>query len=221
MKFSLPKIRIDWPNHTIGFFSALFGILVAFELEEWRERKNQEELTSNAFYRLMMEIEFNQNSLHVNVNESLNSIKVLQELLGRVNEQFMFMGTRQDVDSINISFPNLITIDTTASSRFPAHFHMGSITTIPQHSSAWESAKASGVLNYMSYEKVFSLTSIYNYQAITAELQHIAQLTKEAGNLTSRSQLTEFLGQLKESLLVIKRSTDDYDQFISILRAAE
>ena len=49
MKSFLSSYKIDWANHIIGFFSALFGILIAFELEEWRDEKNQIEIARVAF----------------------------------------------------------------------------------------------------------------------------------------------------------------------------
>lgn len=55
--------KIDWPNHAIGFFSALFGILIAFELDQWRETRNHQEEARNAFDKLKQEIQINKNSL--------------------------------------------------------------------------------------------------------------------------------------------------------------
>jgi len=62
MKFS--SWRVDWPNHLIGFFSALFGILIAFELDEWREAKNNREEAHNAFDKIKQEIQINKGALH-------------------------------------------------------------------------------------------------------------------------------------------------------------
>ena len=39
----IPDLRIDWPNHIVAFFSALFGILIALELDERREDTKETE----------------------------------------------------------------------------------------------------------------------------------------------------------------------------------
>ncbi|MCU0358961.1 MAG: hypothetical protein MUE95_15460, partial [Cyclobacteriaceae bacterium] len=93
------KQRIDWPNHLIGFFSALFGILIAFELDEWRERNNQRELADMAMERMMTEVEFNQNMLHSNVEENAFRLAVFIGLLDKLNDQLLFTGTRDEADS--------------------------------------------------------------------------------------------------------------------------
>jgi hypothetical protein len=224
-KRKLPKVPIDWPNHTIGFFSALFGILIAFELDSWRERRNQEDLVAQAFERLKTEILINQNSLHSNVRDNLEKINKLKSVLKKVNEELMYTGTRVEADSINRKFGGLIFIEAErAESKpglFPIHISSSSLALVSYHTAAWESAKATGVLNFMGYEQVLTLSSLYNYTTIFDEQSLIRQLTRKADDITTRSQLVFFLSELEEAYLVISRELDSYDQFVNMISLSE
>lgn len=222
-KLSLAKYNIDWPNHLIGFFSALFGILIAFELDEWRERHNQQELADIAFSRMLTEIEFNQNILHANLNENLERIKVLDRLTEQLNDQLLFVGAATLADSINQHYSDYIHIENDNGQTYPpgspVHVVVSSLSMIPQHTSAWESAKATGALNYLGYERVIALSSVYNYSSIVEELEAIHELSKKADDITTRSQLRFYLGEVEKSLKIVERELAEYDQFVSILKS--
>jgi hypothetical protein len=223
-KLRFQRLKIDWPNHVIGFFSALFGILIAFELDEWRERNNQREMALTAFERMKSEIDFNRNILHANVKQNLELIQVLNGLTDQLNDRLLFTGSRQAADSINQTFPGYIFIETEIPDRktgYPVHIGVGSMAMISLHTSAWESAKATGVLNFMDYEKVIALSSIYNYSTIVDELLTIRQMTRKADDITSKAQLLLFLSEAAESLNVIERELAEFDQFVNILKSLD
>lgn len=221
-KLRFQNLRIDWPNHVIGFFSALFGILIAFELDEWRERNNQREMALTAFERMKSEIDFNRNILHANVKQNLELIQVLNGLTGQLSERLLFTGSQEEADSINQTYPGYIFIETeTSEIGYPVHMGVGSMAMISLHTSAWESAKATGVLNFMGYEKVIALSSIYNYSTIVDELLTIRQMTRKANDITSKAQLSMFLSEAEESLIVIERELAEFDQFVNILRSLD
>lgn len=217
------KLKIDWPNHMIGFFSALFGILIAFELDEWRERQNHQELAAAAFERMKSEIDFNRNVLHANVKQNIERVQVLDRLTEKLNDRLLFTGTVGEADSLNHYFSGYIFINTEEKgdkeSGYPAHIGVSSMTMITQHTSAWESAKATGVLNFMDYERVIALSSVYNYSIILEELHTIRQMTKKADDITTKAQLQFFLSEVAESLSVVQRELAEYDQFVNMLNA--
>jgi len=221
-KLSLTKYNIDWPNHVIGFFSALFGILIAFELDEWRERHNQKELADIAFNRMLAEIEFNQNILHANVNANMERIHVLDELTEKLNDRLLFVGDTTEVDSINQNYADYILVEKRADSRhagLPVHIVVSSLVMAPQHTSAWESAKATGALNFLGFERVIALSSVYNYANIIEELKVIHTLSKSADDITTKAQLKLYLGEVEKSLRIVQRELSTYDQFVSILNS--
>lgn len=172
-----------------------------------------------------MEIEFNQNVLHTNVKQNLEMISMLHRFSEKINEHLLFIGSLKDADSVNNLFTGYLYINTVGfdkkSSTFPAHISIGSMPVMTQHSSAWESAKATGVLNFMGYEKVLGLSSIYNNTNILDELNIIKQLIKRSSEITSKTQLGYFLSDIEESLRVIERELIVYDQFVSMLKSME
>jgi hypothetical protein len=51
--------KIDWPNHIIAFVSALLGILIAFQLEYYREEHKEDEELSKALIIVKKKVENN------------------------------------------------------------------------------------------------------------------------------------------------------------------
>lgn len=222
----LPRLKIDWPNHIIGFFSALFGILIAFELDEWRERNNALELAKSAFENLMKEVDINQNILHENVTLNLKSIDKIQEVLVKVDKSLIFIGTRKEADSINKTFGKLLFIDIADSLTrirpvWPVHIGMSNIAVPSLQTSAWESAKATGALNSMPYEKVVSLSFVYNDSKIIDELVHIRSLLRKSDRITTKSELIILLEEAKRSHNVLENELIEFDQFVNMLEAMD
>lgn len=224
MKFS--AWRVDWPNHLIGFFSALFGILIAFELEEWREAKNHQEDARNAFEKTKKEIQDNKNALHVTVNTNLHLLDLLEvELLPFINERLEYSGSAKAGITINAkvkSVAKIILNDTlSASVKGPVLINMGSLLHPTLLYSAWESARESGVVNYIEYEKVLAISYLYNIPRITDELHEIRILLRKADEISTRSNLKELLKELRESHLLIQSELINYDVFVSIIEQME
>ena len=230
MKLKVPsrlsQFPIDWPNHVIGFFSALFGILIAFELDQWRERKQEEQIALNAFNKLKLEVQINNNSLHEMVTTNQQSLSLMaQKILPLLNESLQFIGTPEQADSIN-SNPDLVSIvfvDTSdqVNKLLPVHIVMGNMLQPIIHNSAWESAKATGALNFMDYEQVLSLSSLYGSPRITDELGQVKKLIQTADQVASKSQLTKLLRDLKKAHAIIDQELTQHDSFVSIIGQME
>ena len=202
MKFS--SWRVDWPNHLIGFFSALFGILIAFELDEWREAKNNQEEAHNAFDKIKQEIQINKGALHEAVKTNLQFLELLElELVPHIDDKLDYKGSSKEAVEINAKVQAIARInltDTLSSSiKSPITINMGSLLHPTLHYSAWESAKATGVINYIEYEKVLTISYLYNIPRITDELQEIRTLIRRSDEITSRSGFEKLLIELKES----------------------
>jgi hypothetical protein len=227
MKFSTSQYKIDWPNHVIGFFSALFGILIAFELEEWRDEKNQIEIARIAFENLKKEVQINQNSLRENIAINVKHLKSLQALLNRMDNQLGFIGSKEEADSINRNFSQVAFIEwddvvnnnTLVKPIVIIGLHNITIPMI--QSSAWESAKATGALNLMDYEKVLSLSSLYNPPRILDELGQIRNFLRNSDNILSKKELSILLSEMEKAHWSIESELQTFDQFVNILNAME
>lgn len=98
---------------------------------------------------------------------------------------------------------------------------MGSLLHPTLHYSAWESAKATGVINYIEYEKVLTISYLYNIPRITDELQEIRMLVRRSDEITSKSGFEKLLIELKESHHLIQAELANYDIFVNIIQDME
>jgi len=219
--------KVDWPNHTIGFFSALFGILIAFELDQWRENENNKDDAHNAFLKIKQEVQINKDILHETVNTNLRLIDLLEiELVPFINDRLEYKGPTEKAAEINQNVQpigRIIIGDSLAAFiTSPALINMGSLLRPALHNSAWESAKATGVINYIEYEKVLSISSLYNSPRIMEELSEIKSLLRNADEIKTKDALVSLLKELRASHLLIQSElTNYYDVFVSIIEGME
>jgi hypothetical protein len=227
LPISFPHFNIDWPNHIIAFFSALFGILIAFELDEWRERRKEQELAQSAFANLRNEVGINKNLLHENIRANLQVIRSLQGVLPSIDKNLVFHGSTQQADSINKKFGRLIFVnlaDSIQSGRqwsWPVHFGVGNISIPSLQVSAWESAKATGALNFLPYERVLSLSFVYNDAKIIDELAEIRNLWRNSDGIKNKSDFTKLLSEMEKSHQILERELVEFDQFVNMLEVME
>lgn len=224
MKFR--EWKVDWPNHLIGFFSALFGILIAFELDQWRESKNNEEDSRNAFEKIKVEIQTNKETLHAVINANLKLLELLEsEFIPHINDQLGYNGSTKSAIAINSKvYPAAIIHipDTSvANINSSASINMGSLSRPILHYSAWESAKATGVINDLEYEKVLAISYLYNAERILEELQEIRLLLRRSDGINSKIGLEKLLSELKGSHIIIQTELDDYDTFVNMVQGME
>jgi len=219
------KNSIDWANHLIAFFSALFGILIAFGLEQWREERDQQELVRTAFENLRKEIQLNQNTLHESVKNNQEQLTTLSRLSDHLDDQLMFAGSRAVADSINKNFSTLVFIDTKSSTghqhKYPMFISMGNLTIPSMQTSAMESAKATGALTWMNYEKVLSLSLVYNDVRITDELGEIKRLWRQSEDVQTKSDLTRLMADLLQAHRNLEAELEQFDTFVNMLNAME
>ncbi len=218
----LPAWKVDWPNHLIGFFSALFGILIAFELDQWREAKTNEEDALNAFDKIKQEIQINKAALHGVVNGNLQLLAVLEsELIPTINDKLGYQGSAKAALQINSKvhpIARIEIIDSVSSQINTAvTIHMGSLSHPTLHTSAWESAKATGIINHLEYEKVLTISYLYNIDRILEELREIRILLRKSDEINSKAGLRTLLSELKESYAIIQIELANYDIFANMI----
>ena len=59
--------KIDWRNHFVAFLSALLGILIAFQLEDYSDNKQKEEELEIIIKSIKVEIQNNLGIYETNV----------------------------------------------------------------------------------------------------------------------------------------------------------
>jgi hypothetical protein len=218
--------KVDWPNHLIGFFSALFGILIAFELDQWRESRNQAEEARNAFAKLKEEIIINKNALHEMVNNNLRLLHLLEtELSPRITGRLLFQGSAQEAKFLSqrlAPIAHILIPDSTVQSlSAPVGVFMSSLIRPPLHVSAWESAKATGVINYIEYDKVLAVSMLYNNAVITDELEEIRLLLRNADEVADKTGFDRLVTELRESYQIIETELANFDVFVGMVMEME
>jgi hypothetical protein len=221
--------KIDWPNHFVGFFSALFGILIAFELDEWKESRKDDKIADNAFIRMQQEIDMNRNMLRGMVTVNLQMIGDLEgQVLDKVDNRLMFTGTAEQALAVNntaplssIAFVQMPQGDRKQNTQAALHVVFSGLTVPVIYSSAWESARTIGALNNMSYEKVLTLSSLYNPPRILDELTEVRALLRNADDIDSKAELQHLLDELDESYRIIAAELDQLDAFAAMLDQME
>jgi len=116
MKFKLGSIHINWPDHLVGFFSALFGILIAFQLEEWRDQRERDQLVQLALQNLKSEIDINKNYYKETTRFNETFLHFVNESSPSITEELTYSGAKNAVDSLNKFFPGHFAIDPTSES---------------------------------------------------------------------------------------------------------
>ncbi len=222
----LKDLKLDWPNHLIGFFSALFGILIAFELEDWREHRNNQKEALEAFSKLKEEININKNALHETVASNQKLLSLIElELLPYLNNNLSFKGDLATAKEINKKCLGIAHIEFTDSAAqevvAPVNIFMNSLLQPPLHYSAWESAKATGVINHIEYDKVLTISYLYNNTKITDELKELSLLLRRADETKTKSGLIKLISELNEGYKVIELEMSSFDTFASILEGME
>lgn len=222
----IKRLKIDWPNHIIGFFSALFGILIAFELEEWRQHRNNQAEASEAFIKLKEEISINKTTLHETVATNQRILTTIaKELLPHLSDNLTFKGSPALAKEINVKCQGIAQIELSDSTSqhviAPVNIFMNSLLQPSLVYSAWESAKATGVINHIEYDKVLTISYVYNAPKITEELKDLSLLLRQADEATNKSSLRKLLIELKQGYNVIELELANYDIFASMVESME
>ena len=72
--------NIDWSNHIVAFFSALLGILIAFQLQDYQDDQKEEEELQITLEAIKKEIENNQNIYRTNIKTLTDFLDVYEAM---------------------------------------------------------------------------------------------------------------------------------------------
>jgi len=159
--------KIDWLNHMIAFLSALLGIVIAFQLEDFQEDQKAQEDLQITLIAIKKEVENNQSIYRTNIetlSEFLDYISVLEDkndkeyrinknkfdkIKSKSPDRFAdWKLKRQENDSTLIFEP--FDIDVPAPET--------GIST-----SSWKAGIYSGILNRLDHSNLSKLTHIYEW----------------------------------------------------------
>ena len=164
------KTKLDWPNHIIAFFSALLGILIAFQLEGYRDtRKDNEELKS-ALISIKSEIDNNFNIYETNV-EQLGIWLEYWEIIKDIEESGLITIEKDKYEKLNVKTPNRFRgwniIEELNDSMIIIQTNLDIVVDVLPETgisvSSWNASLYSGVINKLDNDILVKLTHIYEW----------------------------------------------------------
>jgi len=162
---------IDWLNHVISFLSALIGIMIAFQLEDYKDNREENKDINNTLAAVKTEIESNMAIYSANVEQLsmwLNYFSLLHDLSKNGEVQI----GKQDFEKMKAEHPerfNKWMLDRTVNDTILV-FNVASagllIDVAPQtgiSTSSWQAGLYSGTLNKIDHKKLAELNQIYEW----------------------------------------------------------
>jgi len=162
--------KIDWKNHVIAFFSALLGILIAFQLEDYRDDQQEKEKLRITLNAIKKEIESNRIIYQTNITKLSDFLEYfkLRELTNEKGElklnkdKFERMKAKHSDRFLNWI---LLKQQNDSTSIFDTHWEFF-IDTAPEtgiSTSSWQAGLYEGILNRLDNNTLSQLTQIYEW----------------------------------------------------------
>ncbi|HEY0653924.1 MAG TPA: hypothetical protein VGD65_12385 [Chryseosolibacter sp.] len=162
--------KIDWYNHLVAFVSTLLGIFIAFQLEDWKDNRKQEQALAVALDAIKKEVQANVKIYQTNVaalsefleyrkfyeehSDAKGNLITSEKTLNRIrgnhpNRTRDLRVLRKLNDSINVYTGGRLIYDVLP------------VTGISAVN--WKAASSSGLLTSLDHEKLSQLTDIYGW----------------------------------------------------------
>ena len=161
--------RIDWRNHFVAFISTLFGIFIAFQLEDWRETQAEHERLKVTFQSLKFEIEENIKIYRTNINQIRDFLDYVDFILSHNKGNSKLTINPADYEAYKAKYPDrfedvkfIRSLNDTLN-EYTSSLNVDFIPLTGISTSTWEAAKSTGVLTIAEPARVSDLTYIYEW----------------------------------------------------------
>lgn len=164
------NIKIDWLNHFIAFLSALFGIYIAFRLENFRENQQEKERIQIIEKAIRNEIENNLMIYSQNVEVLSDWLEYNTFIWDKTDDKGQLVVGINEMSKMTEKHPTRLkdcelikTLNDTLSIYKIGEFIVDVVPMTGLSTSSWKAGIASGLLNSMDYSIVNNLTKIYDW----------------------------------------------------------
>ncbi len=159
---------IHWMNHFFAFIGTCAGVLLAFFLADYQEKRNAQDRLEKAATQIMLEIEQNKNILKKHSDYLSKQVNAMERIKPLLRADTAIMATEKEIGAIIDSFPDffipekkILVKDSIYEWRgdMNVNFNMPGLSDI-----AWENAQALEVLHLVDFETSYMLFSLYKLQ---------------------------------------------------------
>ena len=165
------KSRINWLDHSIGFMSALFGIFIAFQLQDYQDNNREKEKLNITLSAIKNETENNLMIYSRNIEILSDWLNYYQNAITIRNEREVKV-RRADYERKRIRYPEryknweLLRSENDSILVFSDKSGVIHIDILPEtgvSTSSWQAGIYSGILNRLDSKKLVTLTKIYDW----------------------------------------------------------
>ncbi len=194
------KPPIDWHNHTITFISTIIGILIAFQLEDWRENREEQAKINKAELSLLNELKRNKVGLETTIKINKDWLLYADFITSHTYDDYLAC-TQQELDSAikmhptRFSNSNFIKKLDQTTNLYGMSFEVDVHFIFQIETATWEAVKSSGTLNFIEQSHVFWYVKTYK------------ELERRLSTLDER-ELMEKLGNYGSSITLYNLVTD-------------
>lgn len=166
-KKSTSSGNVDWGNHFVSFLSALLGIFIALQLEEWREVRSEVLRANEAMAAIKAEVDSNIALYRYNIQGLKGQAECLKFFRSHESEGYLFASPKE-FEAMKRKYPKrfqfrMMEKVNDSLCRYEGEPRVDFLPNSGFSSSAWHSAEISGVLPQFGQEKISALTFIYDW----------------------------------------------------------
>lgn len=169
--FKLPTMKnfkVDWTNHIVGFVSTLLGIFIAFQLDDWQDRRAQEARTEINLQAIKKEIENNITIYKNNISKLSQFVEYYDVIMSCRREPTGMILSESKLNSLRLKNERFNDIKFLKKLNDTLSVYTEPVLVfdlVPEVISTdnWEAAKSSGILNHIDQSRMALLTGIYNW----------------------------------------------------------
>lgn len=150
------KNKIDWLNHLIGLVAVLFGVLIAFWLNNWSEENKAEATMKVALENIRSEIDKNSASLDTIIQSNTRLHTFLSVYLQSVDDGMSVLVNETEWSVLTEKYPQYLNEGKSGVQIDMDLFQLSDV--------AWSASHRTDVFSYMDYDLAFTLEKAYALQ---------------------------------------------------------
>ncbi len=174
---------IHWMNHFFAFVGTCVGVLLAFFLTDYQEKRNDKARLSKVINQIQLEIEQNKGILETHAEYLRKQVKAMESIKPLLQADTTIWATEKEMNTIIDSFPEFFIPEKKTPINdslyewrgdMNVNFNMPGLSDI-----AWGNAQALEVLHLVDFETSYMLFSLYKFQDyLKAEASENMELIK-------------------------------------------